>query len=79
MRYPLCLLTWPLYAPVMYHLAKKDIALRNELREKGASLAEHMGDEKIRRFFWGLGLETEWNYALPLANAILRVFGVKQG
>jgi hypothetical protein len=33
-------------------------------------------DDKVRRFFWGLGLESQWDYALPLANAILRVFGV---
>lgn len=33
----------------------------------------------MRRFFWGLGLEPKWAYALPLANAILQVFGVEQG
>lgn len=37
-----------------------------------------MVDEKVRRFFWGLSLEPKWSYALPLANAILKVFGVSQ-
>ncbi|KAF6802574.1 hypothetical protein CSOJ01_11489 [Colletotrichum sojae] len=59
-------------------LSFKDVALTNALREKHAELASYMGDEKIRRFFWGLGLETEWTTALPLANAILRVFGVER-
>jgi hypothetical protein len=27
--------------------------------------------EKARKYFWGLALESEWKYALPLANAIL--------
>ncbi|WDK14639.1 hypothetical protein CGRA01v4_05920 [Colletotrichum graminicola] len=31
--------------------------------------------EKMRIFFWGLGHESEWDRALPLANAILGVFG----
>ncbi|KAF7928663.1 uncharacterized protein EAE98_005719 [Botrytis deweyae] len=35
-------------------------------------------DEKTRRFFWGLALETEWKYALPLATAILKCFGVEE-
>ncbi|RMZ81076.1 hypothetical protein DV738_g2395, partial [Chaetothyriales sp. CBS 135597] len=63
-------------------LSTQDVALRNALREKEEGvgrLASHMGDEKVRRFFWGLGLEPEWAYALPLANAILQVFGVEQG
>jgi hypothetical protein len=37
-----------------------------------------MADEKVRRFFWGLALEPKWSYALPLAQAILEVFGVDQ-
>jgi hypothetical protein len=57
----------------------KDIVLSNVLREKGSGLAGHTGDEKMRRFFWGLGLESKWAYVLPLANAILEVFGVEQG
>lgn len=60
-------------------LSTNDIALRSALREKGSALASAMGDEKVRRFFWGLGLESEWALALPLANAILQVFGVQQG
>lgn len=60
-------------------LSSKDVALSNALREKGSRLASHMRDEKMRRFLWGLGLEPEWAYALPLANAILQVFAVEQG
>lgn len=59
-------------------IGTKDIALINALREKGVGLASHTGDEKMRRFIWGLGLEAKWAYALPLANAILRVFEVEQ-
>lgn len=59
-------------------LSKSDIELRDILREKRPELASYMGDEKMRRFFWGLGLETQWKYALPLATAILRVLGVSQ-
>ncbi|KAK9776979.1 putative Aminoglycoside phosphotransferase domain-containing protein [Seiridium cardinale] len=60
-------------------LSEKDVALSNALREKGPGLADYMRDEKVRRFFWGLGLEPQWAYALPLANAILQVFGVEHG
>lgn len=60
-------------------LSKEDVALGSALREKGSGLARYTGDEKVRRFFWGLGLEPEWAYALPLANAILRIFGVEEG
>lgn len=49
----------------------KDHELSQALRDKSAHLASHTGDEKLRRFFWGLGLETDWGYALPLAKAIL--------
>ncbi|KAK1471609.1 hypothetical protein CCUS01_06093 [Colletotrichum cuscutae] len=59
-------------------LSAKDVALTNALREKSAHLAECMGDEKMRRFFWGLGLEHDWTGALPLAKALLQVFGVEQ-
>lgn len=58
-------------------LSKEDIALSNALRENGLGLESNAGNEKIRRFFWGLGLEPKWAYALPLANAILQVFGVE--
>lgn len=59
-------------------LSKSDVELRDILREKRPELASYMADEKMRRFFWGLGLETKWKYALPLATAILRVFGISQ-
>lgn len=59
-------------------LNAKDVALSDAMREKGQRLASQMGDEKVRRFFWGLGLESEWAFALSLANAILQVFGVEQ-
>lgn len=59
-------------------LSRQDVALRDALREKGAGqLARYTGDEKVRRFFWGLGLEPKWSYALPLANAILEIFGAE--
>lgn len=60
------------------NLSTRDFELRDMLRAKRPELARYMGNEKMRRFFWGLGLEAEWKYALPLANAILRVFGVRQ-
>ncbi|KAI1118131.1 hypothetical protein F5Y14DRAFT_401158 [Nemania sp. NC0429] len=60
-------------------LSAKDIALGDALRDRRPELARDVGDEKVRRFFWGLGLEPKWTYALPLANAVLRVFGVEQG
>ncbi|KAI0197744.1 hypothetical protein F4808DRAFT_463448 [Astrocystis sublimbata] len=60
-------------------LSVDDVALAGALRERGSpELANYMGDEKVRRFFWGLALEPKWSYALPLANAILNVFGVDQ-
>ncbi|KAI1174766.1 hypothetical protein F4777DRAFT_371543 [Nemania sp. FL0916] len=60
-------------------LSIDDVILADALREKGShELAGCMADEKVRRFFWGLALELEWSYALPLANAILKVFGVDQ-
>ncbi|KAI1420819.1 hypothetical protein F5Y12DRAFT_771111 [Xylaria sp. FL1777] len=60
-------------------LSTQDVALSNALREKGLGLESHTRDEKVRRFFWGLGLEPKWAYALPLAKAILQVFGVEKG
>ncbi|KAL0932403.1 uncharacterized protein CTRU02_213356 [Colletotrichum truncatum] len=59
-------------------LSAADVALRDSMLEKAVDMAGFTEDEKIRRFFWGLGLESNWAYALPLANAILQVFGVKQ-
>lgn len=56
-----------------------DVALTNALRWKGISeLSSRVVDEKVRRFFWGLALEPKWSHALPLASAILEVFGVGQ-
>ncbi|KAF1989393.1 hypothetical protein K402DRAFT_411000 [Aulographum hederae CBS 113979] len=59
-------------------ISEDDVALSNALREKGSELASYTGDERVRRFFSRLGLEAEWTYALPLANAILQVFGAEQ-
>lgn len=59
-------------------LSENDVDFQDIMRRLEPRLAEHMGDEKMRRFLWGLGLESEWRYALPFANAILRIFGVKQ-
>lgn len=63
-----------------FSLSSNDLILADILRERGSSdLASNMTDEKVRRFFWGLALEQEWKYALPLANAILQAFGVVEG
>lgn len=59
-------------------ISEEDRSLRDAVRDIDPSLAVHMEDEKVRRFFWGLGLESDWDCALPLANAILQVFGVEQ-
>jgi hypothetical protein len=50
------------------------------LRQKEAhDLADIMSSsEKIRRFFWGLGNEPDWENAFPLAKAILHIFGEKR-
>ncbi|KAI8632816.1 hypothetical protein F5Y19DRAFT_462610 [Xylariaceae sp. FL1651] len=58
-------------------LGTKDIALDDALRDRRPKLAKDAGDQKVRRFFWGMGLEPKWTYALPLASAILKVFGVE--
>lgn len=60
-------------------LSENDVALSKALSERGSRLSRYTGDEKVRRFFWGLGLESEWKSALPLANAILHVFGFDGG
>lgn len=60
-----------------------DVSLSGEDRLLAAALAEspspglaaYMADERARKFFWGLGMEREWEYALPLADAILTAFG----
>lgn len=60
-------------------LSVDDVALADALRQKGLSkLPNGIVDEKVRRFFWGLALESEWSYALPSANAVLQVFGADQ-
>ncbi|KAI1132538.1 hypothetical protein F5Y10DRAFT_196677 [Nemania abortiva] len=60
-------------------LSVNDVALADALRERGSpELANCMADEKVRRFFWGLALEPEWSNALPLADALLKIFGVDQ-
>lgn len=59
-------------------LSGEDVALADAVRDKRPELARVMGDGKMRRFLWGLGLEAEWAYALPIADAILRTFGVEQ-
>ncbi|KAF7553228.1 hypothetical protein G7046_g7153 [Stylonectria norvegica] len=61
-------------------LCADDHALAVEMKKRGSpELAAWMSDEKARRFFWGLALETKWAFALPLANAILKTFGVEKG
>ncbi|KAM0479850.1 hypothetical protein ACHAPX_004427 [Trichoderma viride] len=59
-------------------LSADDVILMDALRQKGLSWMTSCPDEKARRFFWGLALESEWSDALPLAIAILQVFGVSQ-
>ncbi|EPE35572.1 Protein kinase-like (PK-like) [Glarea lozoyensis ATCC 20868] len=60
-------------------LSHNDLVLADMLRARGFSdLDSNTADEKVRRFFWGLALEPEWACALPLANAILKTFGVVQ-
>jgi hypothetical protein len=59
-------------------LSPSDLMLAVILQKRGLSnLADT--DEQARRCFWELALESEWKYALPLANAILEVFGVGEG
>ncbi|KAK4078251.1 uncharacterized protein Triagg1_3267 [Trichoderma aggressivum f. europaeum] len=60
-------------------LSSDDVALTDALRQTGLSwMTSSVVDEKARRFFWGLALEPEWSNALPLAVAILEVFGIQQ-
>lgn len=60
-------------------LSVDDLALVEEMRKGGISkLPDSMVDERTRRFFWALEMEQTWAYALPLANALLKVFGVDQ-
>ncbi|KAL6803264.1 hypothetical protein GGI42DRAFT_360077 [Trichoderma sp. SZMC 28013] len=60
-------------------LSADDVALTDALRQGGLSwMTSGVVDEKARRFFWGLALESEWSNALPLAVAILEAFGIRQ-
>ncbi|PNP46605.1 hypothetical protein THARTR1_10722 [Trichoderma harzianum] len=60
-------------------LSVDDVALTDALWQKGLSWVTSVAvDEKVRRFFWGLALESEWSDALPLATAILEAFGIQQ-
>ena len=63
-----------------YGLTAKDKLLASILRKKGAiDLADIMSaNEKVRRFMWGLGAETDWTYARPLVNAIFEAFGERK-
>ncbi len=60
-----------------YGLTSKDKLLASILRKKGAAdLANIMSvHEKVRRFMWGLGAETDWAEARPLVGAIFEAFG----
>ncbi|KAG6355234.1 hypothetical protein INS49_004315 [Diaporthe citri] len=60
-------------------LSIEDVALGKAVNEEILGMEPLTKDERVRRFFWGLGLESKWKHALPLANAILQVFGVEQG
>lgn len=60
-------------------LTPDDLTLAAILRQKGLSNSvTNTPDEKVRRFMWGLAVEQKWKYALPLASALLEVFGVKE-
>jgi hypothetical protein len=58
-------------------LSPNDLILAVMLQKRGLSSVADT-DEKARRYFWGLALESERKYALSLANTILEVFGVGQ-
>lgn len=60
-------------------LSAEDVLLGSVLSEEIPGTNMFTKDERVRRYLWGLGRESKWVYALPLANAILRVFGVDQG
>lgn len=59
-------------------LSKEDIALGNAVSKEIPGTEAFTKDERVRRYLWGLGLESKWEYALPLAEAILDVFGVQK-
>lgn len=59
-------------------LSKEDIALGNAVSKEIPGTEAFTKDERVRRYLWGLGLESKWEYALPLAEAIRDVFGVQK-
>ncbi|KAI6287567.1 hypothetical protein MCOR10_000844 [Pyricularia oryzae] len=64
-------------------LSDDDVALARVLTERSYfQMAGCMGDDKIRRFFWGLALEPKWSYGMRchwlVQYVVLRVFGVDQ-
>lgn len=60
-------------------LSTEDVALGKAVNQEIPGMGAFTNDERVRRFLWGLGLESTWEYALPLAKAILQVLGVQQG
>ncbi|KAL2285777.1 hypothetical protein FJTKL_07502 [Diaporthe vaccinii] len=60
-------------------LSAEDNALGKAMNEEIPGTRAFTKDELVRRFLWGLGLESKREHALPLANAILQVFGVEKG
>ncbi|KAJ2897730.1 hypothetical protein MKZ38_004406 [Zalerion maritima] len=58
-----------------------DARLTGALRMAGEDdLADSMaGDDLVRRFVWGLALETKWKYAKPMAEGLLAALGEKRG
>ncbi|KAK2755077.1 hypothetical protein FQN54_006606 [Arachnomyces sp. PD_36] len=61
-------------------MSSGDVMLSEILRGKGSPDLADLGacDEKARRFFWGLALESEWEDAQPMAEGILKTFGVTE-
>lgn len=53
--------------------SENDVALNNVLHEKRPGLADHMKNEKVRRFFWGLGLR------VAIGKCLLQVFEIEHG
>ncbi|EWZ79050.1 hypothetical protein FOWG_16768 [Fusarium oxysporum f. sp. lycopersici MN25] len=59
-------------------LSAQDVALSKALGEKSKSLASYTENDKIRRFFWGLGLETDLTLMQslrPLERKSLGIYG----
>lgn len=57
-------------------LTENDKILSAALAEINPDLAQYNVDERVRRVVWGLAHETKWSYALPLVNALLKIFGI---